>query len=113
MDVSGLIFEQVLPNGDVRQFEASDWDRTGFMEPPDRMTAGGCFQLVTAEGEQTVPDDQDCFPSLGWFRTGVTQRYFWVSDRPGATFTVLTQDSDTPLGVCEIDTGECWITLPR
>jgi hypothetical protein len=112
LDVSQLLFEQVLADGSVRTFEASEWQRTGIVVPPTEMTARGCYQLVTAEGTQTVPDGDLCAHFLGWFSTSVVRRYFWISDTPGASFVVRRTGDTAPLATCSVDAGECDAYLP-
>lgn len=111
-DVSVLIFEQRMPNGAVRRFDASQWDRADMLEPPDAMGPGGCYQLVTADGTQHTPGVNECAHFLGWFRTSLTRRYFWLSDQEGAEFTVKLAGSNMVLTSCEIDAGECLVPLP-
>ncbi|MBI5957449.1 MAG: protein kinase [Chloroflexi bacterium] len=112
-DISGLIFEQILANGETRSFSTALWVRGDIDIPPSQMSAGGCYQVVRAEGTQTNPDNNLCYPFLGWFRTGVETRYFWVSTRDGAVFTVRLGAGTPPLATCEIDAGECYIKLPE
>ncbi len=113
LDVSVLVFEQRMPNGAVRRFEASQWDRADMLEPPDAMGPDGCYQLVTADGTQHTPGVSECEHFLGWFRTSLTRRYFWLSDQEGAKFTVKLAGSSMVLATCEIDAGECLVPLPE
>jgi serine/threonine protein kinase len=112
LDVSQLVFEQELPDGSIRAFEANEWDRSDIRVPPTEMTARGCYQLVTAEGTQTVPDDTLCAHFLGWFSTGIERRYFWIADTPGASFIVRLAGGTAPLATCSVDAGECEAYLP-
>ncbi len=111
LDISGLVFEQALPDGGVRRFEAAQWDRPDLLASPAQMEPGTCYQLVTAEGVRTPPDRTVCARFLGWFRTGVASRYFWIADTPGAVFTVREADAETPLAECMIDAGTCLFRL--
>jgi serine/threonine protein kinase len=110
-DISGLVFEQLLSDGTVLRFEAQQWDRPDAILPPAQMLAGGCYQLVTAEGERTLPDGAGCERLLGWLRTGIPSRYFWLADDPGAVFTVRRADVTGPLATCAVAAGECAFSL--
>ncbi len=113
LDLSQLMFEQELPDSAMRRFDAQEWDRPGVLSPPSEMSAGGCYELVTGDGTQTTPSHDICTRFLGWFRTGVSGRYFWLSDQPGAVFTVRNAATDTVIGTCPIDTGTCVVSLPE
>ncbi len=106
-DISGLVFEQLLSDGTVLRFEAQQWDRPDAILPPSQMLASGCYQLVTAEGVRALPDGAGCERLLGWLRTGISSRYFWLADDPGAVFTVRRADVTGPLATCAIAAGEC------
>ncbi|MCL4239489.1 MAG: serine/threonine protein kinase [Anaerolineae bacterium] len=106
-DVSGLVFEQLLPDGTVRRFEAEQWNRPDALTSPAQMPGDGCFQLVTGEGTRAAPESVGCARLVGWLRTGVPSRYFWLADDPGAVFTVRRADATAPLATCAIAAGEC------
>lgn len=110
-DISGLVFEQLLPDGTVRRFEAQQWNRPDALALPAQMPAGGGFQLVTGDGTRASPDSAGCERLLGWFRTGVPSRYFWLADDPGAVFTVRRADATAPLATCAVAAGECAFSL--
>lgn len=110
-DISGLVFEQLLPDGTVRRFEAQQWNRPDVLASPAQMPADGCFQLVTGEGTRASADSVGCERLLGWLRTGVPSRYFWLADDPGAAFTVRLADATAPLATCAIAAGECVFSL--
>lgn len=113
LDITNLVFEQVRPDGVMLRYEASLWDRSGIEETPARMPVNGCFQLVSTDGTPntafTIPDPCQVF--LGFYRTNVTRRYFWLSEEPGGTFRVYRQDDKTTLAICQIDDGECTLAL--
>lgn len=110
-DISGLVFEQLLPDGTVRRFEAQQWNRPDVLASPAQMPADGCFQLVTGEGTRASADSVGCERLLGWLRTGVPSRYFWLADDPGAAFTVRLADATASLATCAIAAGECAFSL--
>jgi serine/threonine protein kinase len=107
LDVSRLVFERELADGTKRSFPASSWNRSDIPVKPNRMAADSCYQFLTSSAEEAEPDRQQCPFFLGFFRSSLSRRYFWIADEPGATFTVRLDSSDTPLAVCEIDAGEC------
>ncbi len=113
LDISQLVFEQELPNGSVRRFEARSWDRPDILEPPTRMEPEGCYQLVRAGSQQVTPSPNVCRRFLGWFSTGLGRRFFWISDEEGATFAVKLDGEDEPLRICPIDEGTCTVYLPE
>lgn len=106
-DISGLVFEQLLPDGAVRRFEAQQWNRPDALASPARMPADGCFQLVTGDGTRASADAVGCERLLGWLRTSAPSRYFWLADDPGAVFTVRRADATAPLATCAVAAGEC------
>ena len=106
LDISDLVFDQDAPDGEQRSFEASTWRDTG------QMTAGGCYQLLSTNAPQTPPPDSLCQRFLGWYRTTLTGRYFWMADAGGTTFTVHTATDPAPLAECAIEAGECAFYLP-
>lgn len=110
-DISNLVFEQALPDGRVLSFEAALWNRAGAVLPPAQMPPGGCYQAVTGEGTQVTPDRAVCERFLGWFRTSVPSRYFWLSDDPAAVFTVRRASESSPLATCSLAAGECYFSL--
>jgi len=110
-DISGLVFEQLLPDGTVRRFEAEQWNRPDVLASPAQMPAEGCFQLVTGEGTRASPETAGCVRLVGWLRTGVPSRYFWLADDPGAVFTVRRAEATAPLITCVIAAGECAFSL--
>ncbi len=106
LDVSGLAFARTLAGGEERSFRASTWRDT------QQMQAGGCYQLLSTGAAQSVPPESVCERFLGWYRTSLTERYFWMADRAGATFTVRSGGDPAPLAECDIDAGECAFHLP-
>jgi hypothetical protein len=107
VDASRLIFEQTLPTGELRSFQATAWNREGVIDAPARMRAGGCYQLLTAVATQKAPGRDVCAQLLGFVQSAITRFYFWTSDQPGATFTVRYANSQTAVATCQIDAGEC------
>ncbi|MCZ7540246.1 MAG: protein kinase [Anaerolineae bacterium] len=110
-DISGLVFEQLLSDGTVRRFEAEQWNRPDVLASPAQMPSDGCFQLVTGEGTRASPESVGCARLVGWLRTGVPSRYFWLADDPGAIFTVRRADATAPLTTCVVAAGECAFSL--
>jgi serine/threonine protein kinase len=106
LDVSSLVFVQALAGAEERSFEASAWRDT------QQMQAGGCYQLLSTDAPQAVPPESVCERYLGWYRTSLTERHFWMADRAGATFAVRAGDDPAPLAECDIDAGECAFHLP-
>ncbi len=113
LDISQLIFEQEMPDGAVRHFEARAWERPDILEPPTRMEPDGCYQLVRADSTQVTPPRSVCRRFLGWFSTGLSRRHFWIAEKSGATFTVRLDGEEEPLRVCPIDEGTCTVYLPE
>ena len=111
LDITGLVFEQTLPDGSIRRFEAAQWNRPDVLAPPTQMEPNTCYQLVTAEGVRTEPDRAVCTRFLGWFRTGVGSRYFWLADEPGAVFVVRDANTGTRLAECMVEAGTCLFRL--
>lgn len=106
LDISDLVFVQTLAGGEQRSFEASTWRDT------QRMQSGGCYQLLSTGAPQIAPPDSVCERFLGWYRTTLTERYFWMADSAGATFAVRAADDPAPLTSCAIEAGECAFYLP-
>ncbi len=113
LDISQLVFERKMSDGSVRRFEARSWDRSDILEPPTRMEMDGCYQLVRAGSTQVTPPRSVCQRFLGWFRTGLSRRYFWIADEAGASFDVYLEGEEEPLRVCPIDEGTCTVNLPE
>jgi hypothetical protein len=67
---------------------------------------------VTSEGTWVRPLRSNCETFLGWFRSYIVERFFWVSSQSGAVFTVQVQGDPAPLAVCAISAGECQFYLP-
>jgi serine/threonine protein kinase len=113
LNVSQLVFEQILPDGQELAFEAALWERDGILESPRQTSPEGCFQLVTVNGTPLRFSNPDCPQFLGYYQTSVTQRYFWLSRNGSASFVVRLAASPTPLTTCSIEAGECLFYLPQ
>lgn len=115
LDISDLVFEQVSPDGVRRYLEARTFDDADTLAPTWAMVVDGCFQLQTVASLTTKPPTSQCPRLLGYFRTGLTRRYFWLADDDSAvtTFVVRHLDDDTILAACAIAAGECEVTLPE
>jgi serine/threonine protein kinase/cytoskeletal protein RodZ len=109
LDISQLTFEQELPDGTVRTFEAQTWNQVSVVV--SNMPSNGCYQLVTSEADRITPTRDQCQRFLGWFRSNSDERYFWVSGRPEAEFTVRGADGAV-LATCAIQAGECRFYMP-
>jgi hypothetical protein len=107
LDITGVSFEQELSDGTLRTFNATGWNRGSIPVKPNRMTSEGCYQLLTGDADQFVPENAVCSFFLGYFRTTVARNHFWISDEPGATFTVRYTEIEEPLGECAIAAGQC------
>jgi serine/threonine protein kinase len=113
IDISQLVFKQELPTGSERTFLATEWDEsTSLIGDTTSLRPGGCYELVTSEGTWVRPDQDDCTAFLGWFRSNIPERFFWISNRTGAVFTVQVPGDPAPLAVCETNAGECRFYLP-
>jgi serine/threonine protein kinase len=113
IDISQLVFKQELPTGSERIFLAAEWDeQQGLLGETQSLRPGGCYELVTSEGTQIRPNQSDCDVFLGWFRSYIVERFFWVSTRSDAVFTVQQQGDPTPLAICKIGDEECRFYLP-
>jgi hypothetical protein len=108
LDLSRLVLEQAAAS---RRWNVSQWDEVVTVST-SRMSAGGCYQLVTYNATQDTPARSTCASFLGWFRSGSEQRHFWLSDDPGAAFTVRLTNQSSPFATCAIDAGECLVNLP-
>ncbi len=113
LDISRLIFEQVLPTGSARVFLTAEWDDNNVMGSTSSLPGGACYELVSSEGAWVRPNRTVCVSFLGWFRSNLSERYFWRSSRSDVTtFTVYQNDRSNPVMVCEIAAGECDFYLP-
>ncbi|HEX3054013.1 MAG TPA: serine/threonine-protein kinase [Aggregatilineaceae bacterium] len=105
LDINGLSFVQ-----NTLRFDATLWSRADISTPPDAMTRGTCYQILTADATPTTPSRDLCTRSFA-FTTSVTSRYFWLAPEADATFTV--ERDGTTLATCEIAAGECSFALPE
>ncbi len=113
IDISQLVFKQELPTGSERVFLAQEWaESPGVLGDLVSVRAGGCYELVTSQGNWVRPDPGICPTFLGWFRSNVIDRYFWLSAQSDAVFTVQLAGDSRPLMVCPISAGECRFYLP-
>jgi hypothetical protein len=101
------VFERQLANGTTRVFRADEWDRSDITVKPDAMVAGSCYQFITGNALRSNPDASLCPVFLGFFRSGVPRRYFWIPEGSGQTFSVRIDGAVSPLAECAIDTGSC------
>lgn len=107
LDISQLVFERERPDGGVLRYEARWWDRPGISASPSAMPGHSCLQLVTSNGTYRTTSGGNCPIFLGYYRTNLTERYFWLADEPGTSFNVRTLDSDEPLATCAIEATTC------
>jgi serine/threonine protein kinase len=113
IDISQLVFKQELPTGAERTFMAAEWDdQSSILGGTTDLEPDNCYELVTSEGTWVRPLRSDCGTFLGWFRSYIVERFFWVSIRSDAVFTVQRQGDVTPLAVCPISAAECRFYLP-
>jgi serine/threonine protein kinase len=113
MDISQLVFKQELPTGAERTFMAAEWDdQPNILGDTTNLEPDNCYELVTSEGTWVRPLRSDCETFLGWFRSYIVERFFWVSTRADAVFTVQRQGDPAPLAMCPISAGECRFYLP-
>jgi serine/threonine protein kinase len=113
IDISQLVFKQELTTGSERTFLAAEWDESAVLVGnTTSLRPGGCYELVTSEGTWVKPNQEDCAAFLGWFRSNIPERFFWISNQAGAVFKVQVPGDPAPLAVCEIDAGECRFYLP-
>lgn len=94
INISGLLFEGVQPNGSTMTFLADEWQS----DDVTSLRARDCFQLFTIR-YRTLPADE--FPAdICNFRQGFfsTVDSFWVASQPNMTFEV--KQNDQILAVC-------------
>jgi serine/threonine protein kinase len=104
VNVSGLLFVRVQPNGTQVTFESRNWGEG--TSPPEAMRAGACYQVFTDQTGITPPPPQ-CAARHAFFQVP-RQRWFWIADDPDATFRV--QRNGDLLAECRIGDGQCAIT---
>jgi serine/threonine protein kinase len=100
ISVNALTFERLRSNGLLTRFEAARWS-------VDRVAPGDCLMLWRI-GIREVPPPDYCNRNLAWFAVGQL-RYFWVSDIPDASFTVLR--NGLAIATCPTNTAECAVSL--
>lgn len=100
VDVSGLTFVQIRPNGSTLEFETARW--SGGNRPTTALPAGECFQVQRNDIAQL--DKPDFCDLQSWSRVSFP-RWFWRSDDTAATFEV--RRGDTVLATCAVSAGEC------
>jgi hypothetical protein len=106
LDISDLVFEQETTSGATLAFSANTW------QGAIRMDAGGCYQLLATGATQGEPPHDICTMYLGWFRSNLQSRYFWISDEAATVFTVRHADEETILGTCQVGAGQCEVAFP-
>ncbi len=113
IDVSQLVFKQELPTGSERTFMAAEWDeQASILGDTSNLQPDSCYELVTSEGTWVRPVRSDCETFMGWFRSYIVERFFWVSTQSDAVFTVQRQGDLAPMAVCTISEAECQFYLP-
>jgi serine/threonine protein kinase len=113
IDISQLVFKQEMPTGAERTFMAAEWDdQPNILGDTTNLEPNNCYELVTSEGTWVRPLRTNCETFLGWFRSYIVERFFWVSTQPNAIFTVQRQGDSAPLAMCTISAGECQFYLP-
>ena len=106
VDVSGLTFVQRRADGSALLFRASMWS-SGSVSP-EALPPGGCFQVWSNEQPGMLELPAACDARYAWSRVAFP-RWFWISDAPGAVFTV-ERDSRL-LAECLIAAGTCAFSL--
>ncbi len=129
---AGVLPEHLIANGEAARkkedfAQAIDWYRRAEVMGADlRSTIAFVrYQAALKEGRESeayealseaVETDAGWANAdmrfLGWYRTSVAERYFWMADSAGAVFTVRAVDDPAPLAECAIDAGECAFNLP-
>jgi serine/threonine protein kinase len=104
VNVSGLTFVQVLPNGSQVSFESRNWGEG--TSPPEAMRSGACYQVFTDQSGVSNPPPV-CRSRHAFFQVP-RQRWFWISADPDATF-IVRREGDV-LAECRIADGQCAIT---
>jgi serine/threonine protein kinase len=104
VNVSGLLFLQVLPNGTQISFESRNWGEGA--SPPEAMRSGACYQVFTDQTGVNAPPAV-CRSRHAFFQVP-RQRWFWIASDPEAVFTVR-RNGDL-LAECRIADGQCAIT---
>ncbi len=105
VNISGISFVRLNQLGTPITFSVSDWDpvsRNGSYFMP----SGGCYHIWLISQEfQGIP--AQCSARFGWEAVG-TNRQFWISSEPGATFEV--QRAGSVLATCPTNAGQCSFT---
>jgi serine/threonine protein kinase len=105
VDVSDLVFEQVTAQGRKLTFNSNSWDGSA---PPSALPAGDCYEIWTSDST-TMPKPEGCGTRHAFFQTTSTQRLFWISSVPTATFEV--RRGNQVLAECSISAGECFLDI--
>lgn len=104
VNISGLLFIQRRLSGD-RAFLSDLW--SGGSRPVWSLPSGDCFQVWRVEvPERDVP--AGCQVRHAW-RSIASQRWFWLSEDPTATFDVMR--GETTLATCRVNIGTCAVPL--
>lgn len=105
VNVSGISFVRLNQLGAPITFSVNDWDpvtRSGSYVMP----SGGCYHVwLISQQFQEVPPQ--CSARFGWEAVG-TNRQFWISSEPGATFEV--RRGGDVLATCPTNAGQCSFT---
>ncbi len=113
LDVQYLVFTRTDPEtGQEFIFNASDWNTQFAVSPPSALPGRNCYHVWRSglNPEDIAIDYQDyCRVRAAWWRAARV-RYFWIDDRPDATFEV-TQFGDV-LATCSIAAGQCSTSFP-
>ena len=107
VDVSGLLFVQVQPDGTELDFKSSRWNNG--TRPTTALPPGSCFEALTNTGNLLDPSEL-CDARYAWSRVSFIH-WFWMSDDPTAVFEV--RRGNKVLAVCSISAGECTVDVHR
>jgi hypothetical protein len=101
VDVSNLTFVQTDTQGTTLNFESARWEQGN--RPITALPPGDCFQVMRDDTSR-VEKPLGCGSQQAWSRVSFPH-WFWISDEPQATFTVVR--GDQVLATCTIEAGEC------
>jgi hypothetical protein len=107
MDVSGIVFVQVVTEGSNLTFPSSRWNGGGV--PTSELPPDDCFQIYTTRVMVGV-SPSSCNTRHKWDQTAFS-RWFWVSEDPDTQFEV--RRNGVVLAECRVGDGECVVDLYR
>ncbi len=112
VDISDLSFEQIVPEGRNRVFEASAWQNDRFSAGRGSIFAlptGGCYQLFADDSNANLIPDE-CDNRFGWIQRNPSYHFWLPANDTASIFTVYL--SEVAIIECQIEAGSCEFSLP-